>query len=81
MCYQVGFGVIELDGATFGKRKTGNQGDVLVTVESSTWFDQQGNRKTRAGFAKVLVAKETKKNAQKLVSVKMQWLILMAAPA
>jgi len=57
--YQVGSSVIELDGATFGRRETGNQGDVLVAIESKAWFDQQGNRKTSAGFAKVLVAKET----------------------
>ncbi len=28
--YQIGCGVIEIDAATFGRRATGNQGDVLV---------------------------------------------------
>ena len=31
---QVGDGVVELDAGTFGKRETGNQGDVLVAIES-----------------------------------------------
>jgi len=65
--YQVGSGVIELDGATFGRRETGNQGDVLVAIESKTWVDSQGHSKSCAGFAKVLVAQETKVNAQQLV--------------
>ncbi len=65
--YQVGSGVIELDDATFGRRETGNQSEVLVAIESKTWLDQQGHLKSRAGFAKVLVAKETKANAQQLV--------------
>src|SRR5436305_6325902 len=38
---------------------------VLVAIESKDWRDQKGRRKTKAGFAKVLVAKETKKDAQK----------------
>ncbi len=65
--YQVGSGVIELDGATFGRRETGSQGDVLVAIESKAWVDPQGNPKSCAGFAKVLVAQETKVNAQQLV--------------
>lgn len=59
--------VIELDGAVFGKRQTGNQVEVLVAVETKDWIDQRGRRKSKAGFAKVLVAKETKEEAQKLV--------------
>lgn len=59
--------VIELDGAVFGKRHTGNQTEVLVAVETKDWIDQKGRRKTKAGFAKVLIAKETKEDAQKFV--------------
>lgn len=59
--------VIELDGAVFGKRQTGNQVEVLVAVETKDWIDQRGRRKSKAGFAKVLVAKETKEDAQAFV--------------
>ena len=48
--YQVGSGVIELDGATFGRRETGNQGDVLVAIESKAWVDPQGNPKSCGGL-------------------------------
>lgn len=66
--YQVGDGVVELDGAVFGRRETGNQCEVLVAIESKDWVDKNGKSKSKAGFAKVLVAKETKESAQKLVS-------------
>lgn len=66
--YQVGDGVVELDGAVFGRRETGNQCEVLVAIESKDWVDKNGKPKSKAGFAKVLVAKETKENAQKLVN-------------
>lgn len=59
---------IELDGATFGKRVTGNQIDVLVAVESKDWIDKKGRPKSAAGFAKVMVGAETKENAQKFVN-------------
>ncbi|MBA3814748.1 MAG: IS1595 family transposase [Alphaproteobacteria bacterium] len=59
--------VIELDGAVFGRRQTGNQVEVLVAVETKDWIDQKGRRKPKAGFAKVLVAKENKEEAQKFV--------------
>ncbi|MHA2040141.1 MAG: IS1595 family transposase [Promethearchaeota archaeon] len=59
--------IIELDGAVFGKRHTGNQKDVLVAVESKDWIDQKGRKKSKAGFAKVVVANETKEEAQKFV--------------
>lgn len=65
--YKVGQGVIELDGASFGKRETGNQCEVLVAIESKDWIDKKGKPKSKAGFAKVLVGKETKENAQRLV--------------
>lgn len=59
--------VIELDGAVFGKRQTGNQTDVLVAVETKDWVDQRGRPKSKAGFAKVMVANETKKDAQEFM--------------
>lgn len=65
--YQVGDGVVELDGASFGKRETGNQSEVLVAIETKEWTNKSGKLKSKAGFAKVLVGKETKENAQKLV--------------
>ncbi len=60
--------IIELDGAVFGKRQTGNQTEVLVAVETKAWVDQKGRRKSKAGFAKVMVANETKKEAQEFVN-------------
>jgi len=65
--YEVGDGVLELDGATFGNRETGNQCEVLIAIETKDWIDKNGKPKSKAGFAKVLVAKETKTNAQRLV--------------
>jgi hypothetical protein len=59
--------IIELDGAVFGKRETGNQIEVLVAVETKPWKDQKGYLKSKAGFAKIVVARETKKNAQEFV--------------
>jgi hypothetical protein len=59
--------IIELDGGVFGRRQTGNQTEVLVAVESKDWIDDKGRKKSRAGFAKVLVTSETKKEAQKFV--------------
>jgi hypothetical protein len=59
--------VIEFDGAVFGKRHTGNQTDVLVAVESKDWIDAKGRKKSKAGFAKVMVAPERKKEAQNFV--------------
>src|SRR3989304_7719688 len=56
--------IIELDGAVFGKRHTGNQTEVLVAVETKNWVDEKGRRKSKAGFAKIMVANETKKEAQ-----------------
>ena len=60
--------IIELDGAVFGKRETGNQTEVLVAIESKDWVDKKGRKKLKAGFAKVVVASETKEEAQKFVN-------------
>jgi len=59
--------IIELDGASFGKRHTGNQADVLVAIETKDFFDDKGKPKSRAGFAKVVVAPETTQSAQAFV--------------
>lgn len=61
-------GQLELDGATFGRRETGTEQDVLVAVETKDWVDANGKLKSKAGFAKVVVAKETKINAQTFVN-------------
>jgi hypothetical protein len=59
--------VIELDGASFGRRETGTQAEVLVAIESKDWIDDKGRPKSKAGFAKVMVAPETKQHAQAFV--------------
>lgn len=59
---------IELDGTSFGRRETGNQVGVLVAIETKEWIDAKGRPKSKAGFAKVLIADETKQNAQKFVN-------------
>lgn len=61
-------GQLELDGATFGRRETGTEQEVLVAVETKDWIDAKGKPKSKAGFAKVVVAKETKQNAQTFVN-------------
>lgn len=38
-----------------------------MAVETKSWVDEKGKRKTKTGFAKIMVAKETKKEAQKFV--------------
>ena len=60
--------VIELDGSGFGNQKTGNQRRVLVAVESKDWVDEKGRQKSKAGFAKIFVADETRENAEKFIS-------------
>lgn len=59
--------IIELDGGVFGRRQAGNQTGVLVAVETKEWVDKNGKQKSKAGFAKVLVANETKKAVQDFV--------------
>jgi hypothetical protein len=59
--------VIELDGASFGKRHTGNQADALVAIETKDFIDDKGKPKSRAGFAKIMVAPE--KRARKTRSL------------
>jgi hypothetical protein len=61
-------GIIEFDGTGFGKRSTRNQRIVLVGVEVKSWFDEQGNHKSKAGFAKILIGKEDRENIQKMIN-------------
>lgn len=74
-------GCIELDGASFGREATARKGrrpkqpsrrsgivtEVLIAVESKDWVDERGRKKARAGFAKVVVSRETTSFAQKFV--------------
>ena len=59
--------IIELDASGFGKRATGNQRSVFVAIESKDWVDEKGKPKSKAGFAKIMVAPETQVNAQVLI--------------
>jgi transposase-like protein len=59
---------IELDGTSFGRAKNLNQQEVMVAIETKSWIDEKGNEKTKAGFAKVIVANETRENAEKFIS-------------
>lgn len=59
--------IIELDGTGFGNKAKDNQKTVLVAIETKEWTDSKGRKKTKAGFAKVVVADETKENAQEFL--------------
>lgn len=59
--------VVELDGARFGKQETGNQSGVLIAIETKDWIDEKGRPKSKAGFAKVVVADETNAEVQAFV--------------
>jgi hypothetical protein len=59
--------VVELDGARFGRQETGNQSEVLTAIETKDWVDEKGRPRSKAGFAKVAVAPETKAEAQAFV--------------
>ncbi len=59
---------IELDGTSFGRSKKFNQQEVIVAIETKTWVDEKGKEKSKAGFAKVVIADETRENVEKFVS-------------
>ena len=59
--------IIELDGAVFGKKHTGNQSTVLVAIETKGWVDEKGREKSKAGFVKVSVASEKQVEVQDFV--------------
>lgn len=65
-------GVVELDGASFGREAPLRKGrrpaepdgdrpvtEVLIAVESKDWVDEKGKPKAKAGFAKLEIARET----------------------
>ena len=61
-------GIVELDGSSMdseARRKTKEkrtyppESEVLVAVETKDWFDERGRPKHGAGFAKVVVRRET----------------------
>jgi transposase-like protein len=72
-------GIVELDGAYFSKVPDNidrNEGrikvkhSVLMAVERKDFFDERGRKKTKAGFAQVLIdprGHETKKTAERFV--------------
>jgi len=60
--------LVELDGATFGKREKSTQVTVLVAVESRDWIDENGELKSKAGFAKIKMTSESKIRAQEFVN-------------
>lgn len=59
-------GTVEVDGAVFGRSKQHNQEKVLMAVETKDWIDAEGKPKSRAGFAKALVGRETKEDVTQL---------------
>jgi transposase-like protein len=59
---------IELDGSGFGSARNNNQREVMVAIETKSWMDDKGRKKSKAGFAKVIVADETRENAEKFIS-------------
>ncbi len=60
-------GIIELDGAHFGKKQSGTHKQVLVGVETKRWWDENGKIRQRAGFAKVLIGTESHEKIQSLM--------------
>lgn len=68
-------GIIELDGAVFGKkdpyRKKDTSKSVFIGIETKKWIDEKGKEKSKAGFAQIYVdplGQETKKAAHDFVS-------------
>ena len=61
-------GTIELDGSAIGRIKRQNQAPLLVAVETKSWVDENGKPRSKAGFAKIAVANETKKEAQSFIN-------------
>ena len=65
-------GLVEFDGASIGKRESKNQGKVLVAVETREFKDETGKLKSKAGFAKICLGTETKKNSEKFIKENIQ---------
>jgi len=61
-------GIVELDGARFGRQHAATERTVLVAVETKDWVDERGRPKSRAGFAKtLLVTQESRAQAQPFI--------------
>lgn len=74
-------GVVEFDGASFdseARRKTKEKrvhppkSHVLLAVETKEWIDEKGRPKKKAGFAKVVINRETSIFAQRFVENALQ---------
>ena len=59
--------IIELAGAVFEKKQTGNQTTVLVAIEAKDWIDENGKEKPKVGFVKVSLGSEQKEVVQSFV--------------
>jgi transposase-like protein len=59
--------VIELDGADLRHQAAKGEAEILVAIETKQWVDERGRTKERAGFAKVVVSRESKIRAQQFV--------------
>ena len=57
-------GIVEFDGAVFGRRESGEQTEVLLAIETKEFIDAKGRPREKAGFAAAIVANETKVAAQ-----------------
>jgi transposase-like protein len=65
-------GIVELDAADFGEQKDRGRKEVLIAVETKEWVDERGRPKKRAGFAKVVLGRESKIHAQNFVDNNLQ---------
>ena len=77
-------GVVELDGASFERVAGRGEAKTLIAVESKDWIDANGQPKSKAGFAKVVVSRETKIRAQEFVDTALErgtWVNSDASPA
>lgn len=61
-------GLVEVDGAVFGKSRTQNQKKALIAIEVKDWTDDKGKHVAKAGFAKALIGKENKKDTATLAT-------------
>lgn len=59
-------GLVEVDGAFYGKDRKRNQEKALLAIEVKNWIDEKGNPKSKAGFAKALVGPENKESTTEL---------------
>jgi transposase-like protein len=65
-------GELEVDATQFGSQVSGTNQDVLIGVESKKWVDDKGQEKAKAGFAQVMIGKESKENAKKFIAKNIQ---------